>query len=158
MRNGSVILFALTTKFTPCVSQVNINGTNRCEGSHVSVFLYCMKERCDGRQLEPLVGNFIITLLNQKMDNNHYSLSFTEMTPGFIPSIVSPVDQTTLHVQVLVAMILFHMKTLRKQLLLVNTLKMTVYLLKQRLLQPLGILKQSQALLNINSLAIAMYT
>ena len=56
----------------------------------MSVFLYCMKERCDGRQLEPLVGNFMITLLNQKMDKNHYSLSFTEMTPGFIPSIESP--------------------------------------------------------------------
>ena len=72
--------------------QVIINGISRGDNtSHMSVFLYVMKERCDGEQLKLLAGNFVITLLNQKMDSNHYSLSFTEMTPAvFISSIVSP--------------------------------------------------------------------
>ena len=66
--------------YTMCL-QVIINGMSRGDSTHVSVFLYLMKERCDGEQLKPLAGNFVITLLNQKMDSNHYSLSFTEMTP-----------------------------------------------------------------------------
>ena len=68
---------------------VIINGMCQFEGTHVSVFLYLMKGQYNGRIQKPLVGNFVITLVNQKMDDNHYSVRFTEMTTFSTSTIVS---------------------------------------------------------------------
>ena len=60
---------------------VIINGEGHYKGTHLSVFLYLMKGNCDARLQRSLLGNFVVTLLNQKTDDNHYSRRFTKMAP-----------------------------------------------------------------------------
>ena len=72
--------------------RVIINGTSSGENTHISVFLYLMRGRYDGNLQWPLIGTFEITILNQKMDGEHYTnnpIKFTEKTPSGISSKVS---------------------------------------------------------------------
>jgi len=72
--------------------RVLIDGAGRGEGTHVSVFLYLMKGPYDNNLQWPLIGNFEVALLNQKMDGEHYTngqIKFTDRTPLYISSRVS---------------------------------------------------------------------
>ena len=60
---------------------VIINRKGHCEGTHLSVLLYLMKGTHDTRLQSSLMGNFVVTLLNQKTDDHHHSRRFTEMVP-----------------------------------------------------------------------------
>ena len=60
---------------------VIINGEGHCKGTHLSVLLYLMKGTHDARLQSSLMGNFVVTLLNQKTDDHHHSRRFTEMVP-----------------------------------------------------------------------------
>ena len=54
---------------------VIISGAGDNPGNHISVFLYLMKEQYDNTLKWPLVGIFQIELLNQKMDEENYTIT-----------------------------------------------------------------------------------
>ena len=66
---------------------VIINGTDHCEGTHVSVYLYITKGSYDDDLKWPLVKTFGVRLLNQNMNEEHYKghqIRFTHDTPSVI--------------------------------------------------------------------------
>ena len=63
--------------------RVYASGCGKGKGTHLSIFLRLMKGAYDDELSWPLTGNFIITLLNQLNDDDHYSyhLNFDDETP-----------------------------------------------------------------------------
>ena len=65
--------------------RVIIDGVGKGEGSHVSVFIYLMRGLYDAVLKWPMERSFEIELLNQKMDNKHYTnkgIKFTDKAPS----------------------------------------------------------------------------
>ena len=62
------------------------NGFSRVKGTHVSVFLKVLADGLYNDSLTcPFEGNFIIEMLNQSTDNNHYCTQIHFTDHGVIP-------------------------------------------------------------------------